>query len=91
MNKCIPAVGTFFTMTAIGLASATGAIAAPSGGGSATDVVNDLRAQGYKVHLNGTRGGPLVNCTVESIRELAGPATIDTVFVDVTCPSRYSD
>ncbi|WP_099037636.1 hypothetical protein [Mycobacterium neglectum] len=91
MNKCILAIGAAFTMTAVGLASATGAVAAPSGGGSATDVVNELRAQGYRVNLNGTRGGPLANCSVERIRESSGSAAINTVFVDLSCPAEYTN
>ncbi|MGU3499563.1 hypothetical protein [Mycobacterium sp. C31M] len=65
------------------------ATAAPAGPQSATETVNNLRAQGYNVQVNGTRNGPLSNCSVDSVR---GPSTDrpgETVYVDLSCPFEY--
>ena len=45
-----------------------GAQAAPSGIGSAQDVLNTLESSGYKVVLNKLGTGPLDHCTVDSVR-----------------------
>lgn len=71
---------------AIGL-SAT-ASAAPSGS-PAADTIADLRAQGYTVQVNGTRNGPLSNCSVEAVRGTSNEAPGATVYVDLSCPAEY--
>ncbi|MCV7433113.1 hypothetical protein [Mycolicibacterium bacteremicum] len=71
------------------LVSAPAASAAPSGPASAAETVADLRAQGYSVQVNGTRNGPLSNCSVDAVR---GPYTRSpgaTVYVDLSCPAEY--
>jgi hypothetical protein len=63
--------------------------AAPAGPGSASDVVQSLRDQGYDVMLNGTPEGPLSQCTVTGIHnpDASGHVTqFTTVYVDVSCP-----
>lgn len=84
----------FTTAALIGLsatfvAAAPIASAAPAGPQSAAETVNDLRAQGYSVQVNGTRNGPLSNCSVDAVR---GPYTDKpgaAVFVDLSCPFEY--
>ena len=44
------------------------ATAAPSGGGSAQDTVNQLQAQGQRVILNKLGSASLDQCTVSSVR-----------------------
>ncbi len=44
------------------------ASAAPAGASSVEETIYDLRTQGYTVQLNGTRNGPLSNCSVDSVR-----------------------
>jgi len=75
--------------TALGLAGA--AAAAPIGGSSASDAVSSLQAQGYNVVLNGSVTAPLSECTVTGVHgDSAGPVDptrLNTVYVDVSCPS----
>lgn len=75
--------------TALGLADA--AAAAPMGGSSASDAVSSLQAQGYNVQLNGSVTAPLSDCTVTGVHgDSAGPVDptrLNTVYVDVSCPS----
>jgi hypothetical protein len=54
---------------------------------SAADTVADLRAQGYSVQINGSRNGPLSECSVNSVRTTANT----TVYVDLSCPHVYID
>lgn len=66
------------------------AVAAPSGTSSAVDTVEELRAKGYSLQVNGTRNGPLSSCSVEAIRGLTdSPGS--TVYVDLFCPVGYQD
>lgn len=71
------------------LCSSGAAAAAPTGTGSAGDVVASLKAQGYNVMINGTPEGPLSECTVTGVHnpDVAGRAIgFTTVYVDVDCP-----
>ena len=65
------------------------ASAAPSGTSSAAETVRDLRAQGYNVQVNGTRNGPLSNCSVLGIRGPLQDGPGATVYVDLSCPAEY--
>jgi len=80
MNQRIAtaAVLTFASFTA--LASAATADAAPTGSSSAADVVQDLKAQGYDVQLNGQPDGSLAQCTVTGVHRASS-----TVYVDIDC------
>ena len=80
------------------LALAATAEAAPLGGSSANDAVNELRAQGYNVqlNLNSTRDVPLSECLVTGVSGLpktspagapAAATQFTTVYLDVNCPS----
>jgi hypothetical protein len=80
------------------LAAAPMAVADPvepqAGSGSARDVIDDLRGQGYNVEINwvsGVSGVPLSLCAVTGIHNpdaSAGPpTTFTTVYVDVSCPN----
>jgi hypothetical protein len=65
------------------------AAAAPAGPGSASDVVQSLKAQGYNVMINGTVEGPLSECSVTGVHnpDMSGRAVgFTTVYVDVDCP-----
>ncbi|MDZ7887270.1 MAG: hypothetical protein U5N53_32225 [Mycobacterium sp.] len=75
-------VGTF------GLAST--ASAAPSGA-SATETVEDLRAQGCNMQVNGTRNGPLSNWSVDAARGMSSDTSGSTVYVDLSCSTEYMD
>lgn len=79
------------------LALAAAADAAPLGGASANDAINDLRARGYDVqlNLNGVRDVPLSSCTVTGVHGLpngapagapAPAAQLTAVYLDVNCP-----
>jgi hypothetical protein len=79
------------------VAFAAAAEAAPLGGSSADQAINDLRARGYNVqlNLNGTRDVPLSECTVTGVHGLptglpigapAPAGQFTTVYVDVICP-----
>jgi hypothetical protein len=70
--------------TALGLAGA--AAAAPTGGSSASDVVNSLHAQGYNVQLNGSVTASLSQCIVTGVHGDSGSPQNTTVYVDVSCP-----
>ena len=96
--KRFTAAGALAGIFAAGsLALAATAEAAPLGGSSANDAVNELRAQGYNVqlNLNSTRDVPLSECTVTGVSGLPktspvgapAPATqFTTVYLDVNCP-----
>ncbi len=75
---------------AAALLSSTGvAAAAPTGTGSASDVVENLEAQGYNVMINGRVEGPLRECNVTAVHnpDMSGRAVgFTTVYVDVDCP-----
>jgi hypothetical protein len=71
------------------MCSAGVAAAAPSGTGSANDVVAGLKAQGYNVMINGSIGAPLEQCVVTDVHnpDSSGVApSFTTVYVDVDCP-----
>ena len=71
------------------IALAGNAFAAPAGS-SATDTIQDLRAQGYSVQVNGSRNGPISECAVNAVRGLSDDTTA-TVYVDLSCPHVYID
>ncbi len=79
---------------AAALLNTTGvAAAAPSGLGSASDVVDSLEAQGYNVMVNGAVDGPLSQCGVTAVHnpDTSGRASgFTTVYVDVDCPPTNS-
>ena len=84
-------VGALAT-TALGLAGT--AAAAPLGGSSASDTINNLRARGYVVEINGTASVPLARCISTGVHGLpttapgrpADAANVTTVYVDISCP-----
>jgi hypothetical protein len=76
-------------MAVTAMALAGQAAAAPTGTGSASEVVQGLKAQGYNVMINGTTEGPLSECTVTGVHnpDMSGAAAaFTTVYVDVDCP-----
>jgi hypothetical protein len=89
MNRFAIAIGIagVSATTALGLSAV--ATAAPSGPGSASDVVQSLKEQGYNVMLNGTVSGPLSECSVTAVHNpdrTGRAAALTTVYVDVNCP-----
>ena len=65
--------------------------------GSASDVINNLQAEGYLVNINWTNGfdtKPLELCWVTGINNPGnikpGGPTAATVYVDVQCPNHDS-
>jgi len=79
----------FITLTAIVVGIAPTAYAAPSGTESAAETIEDLRAQGYDVRVNGNRTGPLSNCSVDAVRKVSSDTPGPTVYVDLSCPAEY--
>ena len=88
--------GTTAALAAAALGLAGAADAAPSGIGSASDIVKTLEAQGYNVMLNGLRSAPLSECGVTAIHNPARSGStqasdriteFNTVYVDISCPS----
>ncbi len=65
------------------------ASAAPSGSTSAAETIEGLRAKGYSVQVNGTRNGPLSNCSVDAVRGPFSTTAGSTVYVDLSCPAEY--
>ncbi|QVI30125.1 hypothetical protein MN2019_12995 [Mycolicibacterium neoaurum] len=72
---------------------AANAAAAGPTGSSVAQTVDDLRAQGYSVQVNGAgRSGSLANCSVSSIRERKSlGASVKSVYVHVNCPLGYDN
>ncbi|GAA2553151.1 hypothetical protein [Mycolicibacterium diernhoferi] len=70
-------------------AAAPAASAAPSATASVAETIDGLRAQGYNVQVNGTRAGPLSNCSVEAVRGPFSTSPGSTVYVDLSCPAEY--
>lgn len=96
MNRFSTAAAIAGTLAAGSLALAATAQAAPLGGSSADQAVNDLKARGYNVqlNLNGTRDVPLSECTVTGVHGLPNDAPAGSaaqiftmVYVDAICPS----
>lgn len=56
-------------MFGLAAGTATQAVAAPSGTGSAQDTVNSLESSGYQVVVKKVGVEPLELCTVDSIRQ----------------------
>ena len=75
---------------ALGLA---GTAAAFPNAGTAADVVDSLKGEGYNVQVNGIVAVPLKTCAVTDVHPtLTDDATLEEkqhtmVFVDVSCPS----
>ena len=96
MKRIIFGTAVAGVLAAGSVALASTAAAAPLGGSSASDAVNQLRAQGYSVqlNLNGPRDVPLSECTVNGVHGLPAAAPVGggqatqftTVYVDVNCP-----
>ncbi|MGZ6777966.1 MAG: hypothetical protein ACXVGO_03115 [Mycobacterium sp.] len=69
------------------------AAAAPTGTGSASDVVQSLKAHGYNVMINGTIQDTLSRCNVTGVHNpdmSGGAGGLTTVYVDVDCPGTDS-
>jgi hypothetical protein len=90
MNRFAIAIGIAGIWAAAALGLSGVATAAPSGPGSASDVVQSLKDQGYNVMLNGTVAGPLSECNVTGVHnpDRTGlAAALTTVYVDIDCPA----
>lgn len=88
MQNLLISTAAAITLAAGAIGLAATASAAPSGS-PAADTIADLRAQGYTVQVNGTRNGPLSNCSVEAVRGTSNEAPGATVYVDLSCPAEY--
>lgn len=89
MNRFAIASGIVGISAAAALGLSGAAAAAPSGPGSASDVVQSLKDQGYNVMVNGSTPGPLSECRVTGVHnpDSTGRAVaLTTVYVDVECP-----
>lgn len=85
-------VGILASIAAAPLAVADTEVETESG--SASDVIDDLKAQGYNVEINWTNGfdtKPLSECWVTGINnpgdQPPSTTTFVTVYVDVMCPN----
>ena len=87
-KNLLTAAATVIAASGAALGLAVTANAAPAGPASVTETVNQLRAQGYNVQLNGTRGGPLTNCSIDAVRQTSEKPGA-TVYVDLSCPFEY--
>lgn len=67
MKRIIFAVVTTAGLAAAAVGSASPAVAAPSGVGTAQDVVNSLQAAGYTVVLKQVGNASLDKCTVSAV------------------------
>ena len=81
MNKSHKAIGVMAVIAAGMVAWPATAAAAARSTDSATDIVNDLQAQGYDVQFNGQPNGALAQCTVTGMHRSA-----PTAYVDLDCP-----
>jgi hypothetical protein len=95
VKKFAIAAASFAALSGGSLGWSGPAAALPSGG-SASDTIAQLQAEGYQVQVNGTVNTPLSQCRVLEVSGLRGtesggvrlhPAQLDTAFVDVSCPS----
>ena len=86
---------TSLTAAALGAAALglAGTAAAFPNAGTAADVVDELKAEGYNVQVNGLVQVPLKLCTATDVHpRLDDAVTLQEkqhtqVFVDVSCPS----
>ncbi|MGX9788090.1 hypothetical protein [Mycobacterium sp. MMS18-G62] len=96
------AIGTatvgILALATLGLAGT--AAAAPTGGSNAADAVNQLKAQGYTVQINGDQNAPLSECVTTQVSGLSGtnsagkpltPAQVGTVYVTVSCDDDHDE
>jgi hypothetical protein len=64
-------------------------------GASAADTIRSLQAQGYDVQINGSVTDSLEDCTVTGVDGLTegpiNPNQLNTVYVNVSCPSSTDD
>jgi hypothetical protein len=86
--KTFAFVGGGVGVVVAAMLSAPSAVAAPVGSESASDVVADLRAEGFNVMLNGSISEPLSECHVTGVHNPAvgNAIAFTTVYVGVTCP-----
>jgi hypothetical protein len=68
MTRIVPAVGAALAAAGLGMASATAALAAPTGGEPADQVLARLRNEGYTVVVSRTGTGSIDKCTVTEVR-----------------------
>jgi hypothetical protein len=93
MNTLTSATATVGALTALALGTQAGAHAAPSGIGSAQDVVDALESSGYAVIVHHVGVRPLNQCTVDSVRPggtvthpiSAGDRVREVVYLTARC------
>lgn len=85
--------GGTLAAAALGLAGSAGAF---PNSGTAADVISGLRAEGYRVQVNGTtNNSPLSDCSVTDINPLLKESATPEekantrVLVDISCPTRH--
>ena len=99
MKRFVFTAATFCALAVASLGLSGAATAAPLGGSSANDVVNQLSAQGYSVQINGDQNAPLSECTVTGVSGLSGTdsngraikADGSTVYVGVSCDDDHDE
>ncbi|MCV7162211.1 hypothetical protein H7J55_32585 [Mycolicibacterium brisbanense] len=62
-------VAVSFGLATVGVGAAVPAIAAPLSGASATDTIDQLQSEGYRVILSKVGNGSIENCTVSAVRQ----------------------
>jgi hypothetical protein len=90
----VAAAGATASVLAAPIAAADSAALPVPGAGSASDAIEDLKADGFNVMINWLEGHPnvpLSECQVNAIHDPnrlpVGPSTFQTIYVDVTCPN----
>lgn len=89
MKRYLFATATIAALAPVTIGLAGNAVAAPAGS-SATETIRELRSQGYSVQVNGSRNGPISECSVNAVRGMTDDPTA-TVYVDLSCPHVYID
>lgn len=102
MRKPLFTAIAFAALSIGALATGGAASAEPVAGANAQDTIQTLMSAGYQVQINGLANAPLSKCKVLGVHGLSGtmttmeevmamnPAVVDTVYVDVSCPTLSS-
>lgn len=77
-------VAVCFGLATAGVGVAASAVAAPQPGTAATDTIDQLQSEGYRVILSKVGSGSIENCTVSAVRQgrsVTGPqAPVNSPF-----------
>jgi hypothetical protein len=90
----VAAAGATASVVAAPIAAAETPTLPVPGAGSASDAIDDLKADGFNVMINWLEGHPnvpLSECQVNALHDPSSspvdPSSFQTIYVDVTCPN----